>query len=122
MIDDKLFSACSLYGLCKLLKVLEVKPKDPKVATALNATQLTRHAGIRSYQQIQKYLRLAMGLRLILAYGAPSKHTPDSVFVKVYEITDEGRAFLKALEGFDDSKAIYRETIWRFPIEKTAKR
>jgi hypothetical protein len=100
MINEELFQACSVFGLYQLLRALNMK--------GLTATQLTRESGLRSYQQIRKYLRLALGMRLIFDYVAPLGGIADSSFARVFRITDEGRILLRDLGSFDDSRAIHK--------------
>jgi len=101
--------------LFRLLKVLnDIKPDIPTAATGdgfANKSELTRACGFGGREQTGKYIRLALGLRLIFDWKTPLYDDMDSVDIRVFTIDESGKRLLKLLENYDESKAIHKRAI-----------
>lgn len=114
--QHEIFPKCTIEGLYKLLKVLnDIKSSVPTAAASdgfANKSELTRACGFGGREQTGKYLRLALGLRLIFDWKTPLYDEVDSaVDVRVFTIDESGKRLLKLLESYDESKAIHKRAI-----------
>ena len=114
--QHEIFPKCTIEGLYKLLKVLnDIESSVPTAATSggfANKSELTRACRFGGREQTGKYLRLALGLRLIFDWMTPLYDEVDStVDIRVFTIDESGKKLLKLLENYDESKAIHKRAI-----------
>jgi len=102
-----LFRKCSLYGLFVILTALRDEHKP------MNVSQLARETKLGSREQVRKYLRLTIGLKVVSVLMGAIKYERQGPWVQLYKITPRGKTLLDLLEHYDEHDIVETRTVFR---------